>query len=178
VVFAAGEIVATLLLVWFLMCQRRWLLRIPAPISLLILIGLLSMPLAAAWYASRPFLPVVLTVLWLFLGAGFGEEIFFRGYMQSRVDQAFGRPWHFLGVDFGAGLIVSALLFGFIHVLNTVDYFTGRWDFAWWWGLPNFVSGLFYGCLRQKTGSIVAGGVHHGLADVMASVPALLSSSS
>lgn len=79
-----------------------------------------------------------------------------------------------MGVNFGLGLIVSSLLFGFIHVLNPVDYFSGRWDFAWWWWLPSFVSGLFYGCLREKTGSILAGGVHHGLMDVMAEVPSLL----
>jgi membrane protease YdiL (CAAX protease family) len=174
VAFAAGEIVNTFLLLWFLMRERRWLRRIPVLASGFVLLGLLVLPLALAGYSSRPVLPVLLTVFWLFFGAGFGEETFFRGYVQSRVNQAFGRPYRFLGVDFGPGLLVSALLFSFVHVLNTVDYFAGRWDFAWWWGLPNFITGLFYGVLREKTGSILAGSVHHGLVDVVAEVPSLL----
>jgi len=156
------------------MQERRLTKRIPALVIFFALIGLLLLPLAMAWYSSRPFLNVLLTVLWLFLGAGFGEEIFFRGYIQSRLNQAFGRPFRFMGVEFGLGLIMSSLLFGFIHVLNIVDYFSGRWDFAWWWWPHTFVIGLFYGSLREKTGSILAGGVHHGLMDVMAEVPSLL----
>lgn len=172
--FSAAELVALFLLLWFLMRERPWMRRIPAFVGLFVLIGLLLLPLALAWYSARPFSNVLLTVFWLFFGAGFGEEIFFRGYIQSRVNQAYGRPYHFMGVDFGLGLIVSSLFFGFIHVLNTVDYFHGRWDFAWWWFLPTFVSGLFYGFLREKTGSIVAGAVHHGLVDVLGRVPSLL----
>jgi membrane protease YdiL (CAAX protease family) len=172
--FAVCELVGVFVLVWFLMRERRLFRRIPSVASLLVLVGLRSLPLAVSLYSSRPLLNIVLTVLWLFFGAGFGEEIFFRGYIQSRLNQAFGRPFHFMGMDFGLGLIVSSLLFGFIHVLNTVDYFNGRWDFAWWWWLPAFVSGLFYGCLRESTNSIVAGSVHHGLTDVLARVPSLL----
>jgi membrane protease YdiL (CAAX protease family) len=173
-VFALGGMIALFLLLWLLMRERPLLRRIPSLVAIFVLLGLLALPLALAWYLSRPFLNALLTVLWLFLGAGFGEEMFFRGYVQSRVDQAFGRPFRFMRADFGAGLFVSALLFGFIHVLNTVDYFGGRWDFAWWWWLPNFVTGLLYGCLREKTGSILAGGVYHGLTDVLAEIPALL----
>lgn len=76
--------------------------------------------------------------------------------------------------DKGASEILSSLLFGFIHVLNTVDYFNGRWDFAWWWWLPNFVVGLFFGVLREKAGSVLAGSIIHGLTDVLAEVPSLL----
>jgi membrane protease YdiL (CAAX protease family) len=173
-VASACELTATFLLVWFLMRERLFLRRIPTFVSLIVLIGLLLLPLALAWYSSRPLLNVFLTVLWLFFCAGFGEEIFFRGYIQSRVNQAFGRPYRLMGVDFGVGLFVSSLLFGIIHALNTVDYFSGRWDFAWWWLLFNFVAGLFFGCLREKTGSIIAGGVQHGLFDVLARLPSLL----
>jgi membrane protease YdiL (CAAX protease family) len=44
----------------------------------------------------------------------------------------------------------------------------------WWWWLPNFASGLFFGFLREKTRSVLAGSIIHGLLDVLASVPALL----
>jgi membrane protease YdiL (CAAX protease family) len=130
--------------------------------------------LAAAAYGRRPVLDELLSVLWLFFGAGFGEEVFFRGYVQSRVNQAFGRPWRLLGVPFGLGLIVSALLFGLIHALNTVDYFQGRFDFAWLWLVTNLCTGLFVGLLREGTGSVLAGAVVHGLEDVLGQVPSLL----
>ncbi len=127
----------------------------------------------ALWF-HRPLLHELLTMLWLFFGAGWGEEVFFRGYIQSRVNEAFGRPFAFMGMKWGAGLVVSSLLFGLIHALNTVDYFTGRFDFAWWWLVSNFFAGLFFGCLRERTGSILPGAIVHGLDDVLARIPALL----
>ena len=116
----------------------------------------------------------MLTVLWLFFGAGFGEEVFFRGYIQSRINSSFGRPLRFLGVEFGLGLIVSSLMFGLVHVLYTVDYFSGRFDFSWWWGIANFCAGLFFGCMREKTGSILPGAIAHGLEDVLQEIPSLI----
>lgn len=80
-VFAVVGLVTTFLLIWFLMQERRLIRRTPALVTLFALIGLLLLPLALAWYSSRPFLHILLTVLWVFLGAGFGEEIFFRGYI-------------------------------------------------------------------------------------------------
>ena len=80
----------------------------------------------------------------------------------------------FLGLEFGPGLLLSSLLFGFIHALNTVDYFDGRFEFAWLWCVTNFCSGLFFGCLREKAKSVFPGAVLHGLGDVLATIPALL----
>jgi membrane protease YdiL (CAAX protease family) len=173
IVATFGELINTLLLLLFLMRERRVLQQIHPFWVLLILIGLLAVPLVVALSFNRPFLNVLLTDLWLFFGAGFGEEIFFRGYLHSRVNQAFGRPFRFLGVDFGLGLIASSVLFGFIHALNTVDYFGGPFDFAWLWWLPNFAGGLFFGFLREKRRSILPGAIIHGLSDVFASVPGL-----
>src|SRR5262249_19674539 len=110
----------------------------------------------------------------LFFGAGVGEEMFFRGYAQSRVDESLGRPYHVLGCEVGLGLLVSSLLFGFTHALNTVDYFLGHWEFGWWYGLQNCFVGLLYGGLRARTGSIWAGAVIHGLLDVLGIVPKLV----
>jgi len=164
-------LILSVLLIWTLKRHRTLLDRVPLVFGLSLMIALLSVPVVVAVYSHRPLLTVLLTVGWLFLGAGFGEETFFRGYIQTRVDEAFGQPFRFLGFDFGPGLCVSSLLFGFLHALNTVDYFHGHLDFAWWYGVQSCFTGLFYGCLRQKTGSIVAGGVTHGLTDVLASVP-------
>ena len=128
---------AILGLLMFLRRKRSFVQRVPPLASLLIPLGFLSLPVTLAIFFHRDVLNVLLRVLWLFVGAGFGEEIFFRGYIQSRVNQAFGRPWQVLGLQFGVGLIVSSLLFGFIHALNTVDYFSGRFEFAWLWWCMN-----------------------------------------
>ena len=156
--------------------ERIAVSRVPPIVSVLLVVVLLSVPLAMALYFGRPFGQVLATVGWLFVGAGFGEEIFFRGYIQTRVNQAFGRPFRLAGINFGFGVLVSSLLFGFLHALNSVDYFHGNFNFAWWYGVQSVFVGLFYGCLRETTGSIVTGGVTHGLTDVLAHVPGLISS--
>jgi len=133
--------------------------RIPPGVSIpVILILLLLFPLSAAHHHQAPWGQV----LWLFFGAGFGEEIFFRGYIQSRVDVAFGYQFHWLGLQFGVGVLVSSLLFGFIHALNTVDYFHGRFDFGWSYGSEAFAEGILYGGIRAKTGSVLPGAITHG----------------
>jgi hypothetical protein len=66
-----------LLLLWFLRRERSTLLHLPPAASLFLLVGLLSIPLIVAFYSDGPSLHVMLTVLWLFFGAGFGEGIFF-----------------------------------------------------------------------------------------------------
>jgi membrane protease YdiL (CAAX protease family) len=166
----AGHLLVGLLLLRILKDGRREVNRWLFVAGVALLAGLLCVPIVLD---RRPLL-VLAGVGWLFIGAGFGEEIFFRGYIQSRINQAFGRPIRVLGVDCGFGLIVSALLFGAIHVLNTVDYFTGHFEFAWWLGVMNIFAGLFFGMLREKTGSIMAGGVAHGLMDVLVQVPRIL----
>jgi membrane protease YdiL (CAAX protease family) len=129
------------------------------------------LPLLAAYYhqPSR-----WRETLWLFAGAGFGEEIFFRGYIQSRLDHAFGCSVCVWGVRSGVGLLASSLLFGFIHALNTVDYFHACFDFGWSYGLQAMVQGLLYGILRAKSGSVLPGAITHGLLDAFSRIPKLL----
>lgn len=72
------------------------------------------------------------------------------------------------------GLLVSALLFGFLHTLNSVDYFNGRFTFAWGFGAAAIGAGLFYGCLREKTDSIVACVVAPALLDILVIMPGII----
>lgn len=150
---AVYGLLATALLIVTFRRQPLFFDRVPVALSLSLVIALLAIALVMGVQ--------LLTVLWLFFGAGFGEEIFFRGYIQSRVEEALG---------FGIGVAVSSLLFGLLHALNAVDYFAGRFTFAWWYGVQSLFIGLFYGFLRKKTGSILAGGTTHGLTDVLASL--------
>jgi CAAX protease family protein len=150
-------LIATLVISWLLRKDFVW--RIPSAVSIGITLIVLFVPVLI----KPSFLG---TALWLFFAAGFGEEIFYRGYIQSRVTEAFGKSW--------PGILVSSLLFGFLHALNTVDYFRGRWDFAWWYALQSFFIGLFYGVLRARTGSVLPGAIAHGLGDVLAQILGLL----
>jgi len=147
--------------------------RLPLAASLPILVVLFCFMPLLAMYLNRPSMWV--RAFWMFFGAGFGEEIFFRGYIQSRMDQAFGRPWRSFGFEVGWGLVVSSLLFGLVHALNTVDYFHGRFDWGWWFGAQSVCVGSFFGLCRTRTGSVLPGSVIHGIGDCFARIPNLMS---
>lgn len=87
---------------------------------------------------------------------GLSEEFFFRGYLQTHLNAAYGRPYRLLGAPCGRGLVYAALLFGLCHVV-TGDL--GRMRTA--------VFGLFAGWLRERTGSIAVPAVYHGVANLL-----------
>lgn len=99
---------------------------------------------------------------------GLGEELLFRGYIQSRLNAAFGKPLRFFGVNCGWGIVMTAALFGLMHVLNLGSLVGGRWQLAWWWGFWTFFSGLVLGFVREKSGSIIASTILHGLPQAIA----------
>ena len=86
---------------------------------------------------------------------GFGEEILFRGYIQSAFNRAFGRPFHIWGIRWGWSVVITAALFGAMHYLHG----TG----TLWWGVWTTFAGLVLGLLREKTGAIVAPAMAHGV---------------
>lgn len=131
--------------------------------NLLVILILLALPILLGLALGKLSIQIISTVIWQFIFSGFGEEIFFRGYIQSRLNQSFGRPFEWKGIRFGWGLIISAAAFGVTHMLNTANIWFGDFNLAWWWGTFTFVGGLLFGLLREKTQSIVAPGVLHGL---------------
>lgn len=94
---------------------------------------------------------------------GFGEELLFRGYIQSRLNEAWGRPYQFYGVNWGWGLVIASVLFAMMHVINAGGLVINSWQPEWWWGLWTLFGGLVFGFVREKTGSIVAPVLLHGL---------------
>lgn len=166
IVGAAMALLFSLLLLAILRRPRAAFL-VPPTVSVPILFFLWSLPILAAMFFHRPVGPMAGTVGWMIIGAGFGEEIFFRGYVQTRLDLAFGKPIALAGLRFGTGLIVSSLLFGLVHALNTVDYFRGQYHFNWPSGLFNAFAGVAFAVLREKTGSIFPGAIAHSLGDVL-----------
>jgi len=101
---------------------------------------------------------------------GFGEEILYRGYMQSRLNEVFGKPYKFFDVPFGWGALITALLFGFTHVgiLRWMLGLSSEVTLAW--GFWTVFSGLVFGFVREKSGSILAPALLHGLPQAIAVV--------
>jgi membrane protease YdiL (CAAX protease family) len=90
-----------------------------------------------------------------FLIVAFPEEMFFRAYVQSRWDLAWGKPWNFFGAAFGPGLPVQAVLFAICHVAS------GDWRRA---GV--FFFALLAGWLRARSGSVLGAAVYHAVANL------------
>jgi len=131
--------------------------------NIIVLIILLMFPILLAIALGSLSVAVLHTVIWQFIFSGFGEEIFFRGYIQSRLNQAFGRPYEWKGIQFGLGLFISAALFAISHMFSITGFLIGDFTVDWWYGTFTFVGGILFGLLREKTGSIVAPGTLHGL---------------
>jgi membrane protease YdiL (CAAX protease family) len=84
------------------------------------------------------------------------EEAFYRGYLQTRLDDAWAPRWNVLGARVGPGLIVAAVLFALGHVV-TVHSATR---------LAVFFPALVFGWLRARTQGIGASVGFHMLCNV------------
>ena len=105
---------------------------------------------------------ILSTVVFQFFLSGIGEEILYRGYIQSRLNQAFGRPARVGGVCFGPGLLITAGLFGLAHALTGFNPFVGSFRIDLMYGIVTAIWGLIYGLLRERTGSVFGAGILHG----------------
>jgi membrane protease YdiL (CAAX protease family) len=142
--------------------------------NMMLLTFLLSTPILFGIYLGRLTGTLIVTVIWQFFCSGFGEEFVWRGYVQTRLNQGFGRPWQILDVRFGPGLILASLLFGLTHAFNTYQTGQGLTGLSWWWAAEATVAGLFFGILREKTGTILASGIAHGAPDAVGEAFAIL----
>lgn len=137
-----------------------WILRIKPSMALALPALMCVLPLAqASSLLSERLVGFLFYVLFL----GLGEEFFFRGYIQSRLNAAFGRPFRFWGVSWGWGLVITALIFGFMHILNPFNPFLGKFDLYIWWGVWTVFAGLTTGYIREKAGSVLPPALLHGL---------------
>ncbi len=74
------------------------------------------------------------------------EEVFFRGWLQNRLNHVFAKQWRVLGVSIGWGWILAAALFALAHSVI----------FYQWWHFAIFFPALLFGWLREKTGTVTA----------------------
>jgi hypothetical protein len=101
---------------------------------------------------------VLIKTLYFYLLVGPAEEILFRGYVQSRINEVWGRPFTFFGVKWGWGVVFGAFLFGLWHVF-LMPAVPGVWLQALWTGF----AGLSLGFLREKSGSFVPSSILHSV---------------
>ena len=84
------------------------------------------------------------------------EEVFFRGYLYSRLEQRWPSRRRFLGAPVGASLLVSSALFALGHVL--VDFNPQR--------SAVLFPALVFGWMRARSGSIAPGALFHALCNL------------
>jgi uncharacterized protein len=88
------------------------------------------------------------------------EEYFFRGYMQTRLEEVWPSGRRVLGQPTGWALLVTSALFALGHLL--VDFNGLR--------LAVFFPALVFGWMRQATGSILAGVLFHACSNCVSEV--------
>ena len=157
-------IAAVLLTAWLVLRKKTEAVESPGRRGLWIV---LAIPIViAVASASAGSTIIASTAIFQFFFAGSGEEIFFRGYIQSRLDEDLGRPWKLRGVSFGPGLLIGSALFGVLHLLNPFNPFKGEFGLAILWGIDSFFAGLLFGLVREKTGTVLSASLAHGLVDL------------
>lgn len=88
------------------------------------------------------------------------EEAFFRGYVQSALDERWGTPHFLLGARVGWAFVATSALFALGHLLATP--YPAR--------LAVFFPSLLFGWLRNRTGGIGASVLFHAICNVVAAV--------
>jgi membrane protease YdiL (CAAX protease family) len=84
------------------------------------------------------------------------EELFFRGYLLKRLEEAFPPRRRILGGGIGVALVISAVLFGLSHVQFDLNPMR----------MATFFPALLFGWLRSATGSIAAGAAVHAASNL------------
>ncbi len=85
------------------------------------------------------------------------EEFFYRGYVQTRLNELLPRRFLVAGVPFGHGLWIAALFFAFGHSLVEFQ----------WWHFATFFPGLLFGLMRERSGGVITGAFLHAACNVI-----------
>ncbi len=88
------------------------------------------------------------------------EELFFRGYLQGRLEDAFPPRWTLWGAKLGGAWLVTAALFALGHYLVTFEPQM----------LTRFIPGLVFGWMYTRTRSILAGTLFHAACNLFMDV--------
>ncbi|MBI2374463.1 MAG: CPBP family intramembrane metalloprotease [Deltaproteobacteria bacterium] len=94
------------------------------------------------------------------LAVALPEELFFRGYLQARLEKLWPPTKSLLGVPFGRAAITACALFAVVHFMG--EYRPDR--------LAPFFPALAFAWLRNKTGRITAPVAYHAFCNLLAGV--------
>lgn len=112
---------------------------------------------------KRGYMWIILWVVTQLFFIALPEEYFYRGYLQTRLEQAFeardGKVRQWLGIT--PAIVVTSLLFGLGHLLIPVQGVLLGTRFS------VFFPSLLFGWLRRRTGSIIAPTVYHAGCNLM-----------
>ncbi|HUJ79074.1 MAG TPA: CPBP family intramembrane glutamic endopeptidase [Nitrospiria bacterium] len=151
-----------------LFCWAQWIGEPRVTVRSLLFVSLIVLPvfglvylLYHSWWRDAVIVPLLPArwgpmALYQLVSAGFPEELFFRGYLQQRFDDAFGRPWRLFGASYGPGLLLANLLFAAGHFVVTGDVQR----------LAVFFPGLLFGWLLARTGALLDPALFHGLCNI------------
>lgn len=103
-------------------------------------------------------LPVM--ILTQVIAVALPEELFFRGYLQGRMELLWPARRTLFGAPFGKALWVSSAVFALAHFVG--EYAPVR--------LGPFFPALVFGLLRSRTGSIVAPVTYHAFCNVLSAM--------
>jgi hypothetical protein len=115
------------------------------------------------WQPRGPFVPAPVPSVWddvvgQLLVIALPEEAFYRGYLQTSLDEAWKPRFKVLGAYVGPGLFVASALFAVGHLLTETN--PER--------LAVFFPALVFGWLRAKTGGVGASIVFHAMCNLFA----------
>lgn len=85
------------------------------------------------------------------------EELYYRGWMQSRLDEVWAPRWRILGATVGPGWLVTCAVFAAGHSLVVFQ----------WWHFAIFFPALLFGILRARTGHVLAGAFFHAWCNIL-----------
>ncbi len=85
------------------------------------------------------------------------EEIFYRGYLQTRLDEVFEPKVEVLGARLGWGFVITCVLFAFGHSIVMFQ----------WWHVFIVIPSLVFGWMRARSGGFLAGAVFHAWCNVI-----------
>lgn len=88
------------------------------------------------------------------------EELFFRGFVMTRLEDALPPTRKLLGAPVGRALVIQAALFGLGHFLVTFEPAM----------LTRFFPGLVFGWMFARTRSILAGTIFHAACNLLVEV--------
>ncbi len=84
------------------------------------------------------------------------EEMFYRGYMQTRLDEVWRPRWTVLGARLGPGWLLTCVLFAFGHSLVVFQ----------WWHVAIILPSLVFGWMRARTRDVIAGALFHAWCNI------------